>query len=112
MLPTLLPLEWLRPLRELLRSLRVLLPPHNHFYLLWRMDPWKLDERFCLFSRMGSHRELRQFKEQVRVRLVQRVVELLDSSRTFAIVRVLVIACLTPKTTKLLPLLLLFQPKA
>jgi hypothetical protein len=71
------------------------------------MDPWKLDERFFLFLRMGSHRELRPFRVRLPVRLVQRVVELLDSSRTFAIVRVLVIACLTPKTMKLLLLLLL-----
>ena len=112
MLPTLLPLEWLRPLRELLRSLRVLLPPHNHFYLRWRMDPWKLDERFSLFLRMGSHRELRPFKELVRVRLVQRVVELLLSFSRCAIVRGPVLACPFQTTMNLLLLLRQFQPKA
>ena len=109
MLPTLLLQGLLRLLRELLRSLRVLLLLHNHYFLQSLMDPWRWVGRFCLFLRMGSHRELRPFKVRLPVQPVQRVVELLRSSSRCAIVRVLATACPTPKTTSLRLLLLQFQ---
>ena len=100
--------EWLRPLREPLRSLRGLLLRHNLYFLPLRMDPWKLGGQFSLFLQRGSHKEQRPFKVRLPVRLVQRVVELLRSSRTFAIDLVLVLVCPTPNTTNLRQFLLQF----